>query len=160
MGFYVRIVTPERTLSEDEVRSVTLPTNRGAITVLSMHVAYVGALASGTVRINRSTGIEEELVISGGFVEVTKGGKSLTVLVETAERAVELNEQAIANAKERAKKAMQNAVRQDEESFAVAAAGLQRELARERVFTRFRARRGTSRPLEDQGSINHDDNAI
>lgn len=158
MALHLRIVTPERTLSEEEVRSVTLPTERGEIAVLSMHAAYVGVLTPGMVRVHRSPGVEEELSISGGFVEVTAGGKTLTVLVETAERAVELDAKAIAEAKERAKRAMQNVARHDEASFAAAAAGLQRELARERVLIRFRARRGTSIPLEDKGSISHNEN--
>jgi len=99
-------------------------------------------LQPGVVRIRRAAGKEpEELAISGGVANVHAGGKTLTILVETAERGMELDEQVIAAARARAEAVMQNITRQDDASFAAAAAALQRELARARVQSKYHSRR-------------------
>lgn len=158
MAFHFRVVTPERVLSEDDVESISLPGFDGEITVLTHHAAYVGLLQPGIVRIRRSAEQEEELAISGGFANVHEGGKTLTVLVETAERGIELDEQAIAAARARAESVMQNAARQDDASFAAAAAALQRELARARVHSKYHNRRKSGLPMVEKTEIRHDEN--
>lgn len=159
MSFHFRVVTPERVLSEEDVDAVALPAADGEITVLTHHAAYVGLLRPGVVRIQRiGQHEEEELAISGGFANVHEGGKTLTILVETAERGMELDEQAITTAKARAEAVMQNAVRQDDASFAAAAAALQRELARARVHARYHNRRKSGLPIVEQARIRHNEN--
>ncbi|MBP9762923.1 ATP synthase F1 subunit epsilon [Patescibacteria group bacterium] len=160
MSFHFRIVTPERVLSEEDVDSVSLPGVEGEITVLTHHVAYVGLLQPGIVQVRR-VGVREEdaLAISGGFANVDEGGNLLTILVETVERGMELDEATISKAKERAQQVMQNAARQDDASFAAAAAALQRELARARVLSKFHNRRTAGLPIVEQGSIRKDENA-
>lgn len=158
MSFHFRIVTPDRVLSEEDVDSVSLPAANGEITVLTHHTAYVGLLSPGVVQIRHvGASEEEELAISGGFANVDEGGKLLTILVETAEKASELDVQVIAAAQERAKQVMENAAKYDDASFAAAAAALQREMARARVVSRFRNRRA-SLPIVDKGSIRKDEN--
>ena len=159
MSFHFRIVTPERVLSEEDVASVTLPAADGDITVLTHHAAYVGLLKPGIVQIRHGAdpNDDEELAISGGFANVDETGKTLTILVETAERGHELDASVIEAAKTRAEQVMQNISRQDDASYAMAAAALQRELARSRVLSGFR-RRKSGLPIGEQGTIRKDEN--
>lgn len=159
MSFHFRVVTPDRVLSEEDVDSVSLPAAAGEVTVLVHHIPYVGLLQPGIVQIRRVGATEEELLaISGGFANVDVGGKLLTILVETAEKATELDDAVIEAARTRAKQVMENVARYDDASFAAAAAALQREMARARVVSRFRNHRMASLPIVDKGSIRKDEN--
>ena len=153
--FRLKLLTPERTLSEEDVLSVSLPTLTGEITILSGHVALASLLVAGVVRIKRSAG-EEELAVSGGFIQVSDKGQNVTVLADTAERGHELDLIALEAAKERARQVMREAIKQDDVSFAAAAAALERELARHRVASRHQAHK--QHPLADRARIKHKDN--
>ena len=135
-----------------------MPTVEGEITVLSMHAAYIGILAPGAVKIQHVSG-EEDLAISGGFVEVSNQGKTLTLSVQMVDRASELTAEAIAAATERARQVMKNTIGADDPAYAAAAAGLQHEFARDRVFARYKARRVNGLPMNEQGSVAHNENA-
>lgn len=136
-GLRLRLVTPERTLYEGEVRQVTLPTTGGEITVLPGHLPVVTVLGAGELRYRSAEG-DEHLAVAGGVVEVT--GSSVTVMAESAERAVELDEAEVERAHQRAAAALAEASREDTEEYARLAAQLERELARLRVARRYRRR--------------------
>lgn len=147
MTFHCRLLTPERTLFEQEVASLSLPTEAGDITILPEHVALTSVLASGIARLVDVSGHEQELAVSNGFIQVEEGG-SVTILANTAERGEELDLTTIEGAKKRAEEVMRQAIGRDDVSFAAASAGLKRELARERLAMRHRARR----PLAPESS--------
>lgn len=135
---HFKIVTPERVVFEEDVDAVTLPTADGEITVLPHHIPLVSLLKAGEVRIKK--GHEEiPLAVSNGVIEVD--GENIVVLADTAERGDELEEEKIEKAREAAQNLM-NAKRGDEEGFAEASAGLERELARLKVVRRHRRSRG------------------
>lgn len=157
MPFHLRVVTPERVLAEYEATSVSLPTPAGEITILQHHVPFTSLLAAGSLRIVHD-GKTEEVVVTGGFVEVAPGTRAMTVLADFAERSDELNIANIEEAKRRAEKVMRETARYDDVQFAAAAAALEKELARHRVAVRHRPSRGL--PVNDQGIISKDENAI
>ncbi len=133
-SIHFNIVTPERVVFEEDVDAVTLPTADGEITVLPHHIPLVSLLKAGEVLIKK--GNEKiPLAVSSGVIEVD--GKSIVVLADTAERADELEEEKIEKARAAAQTLM-NAKRGDEEGFAEATAGLERELARLKVVRRHR----------------------
>ncbi len=133
---HFKIVTPERVVFEEDVDAVTLPTVEGEITVLPHHIPLVSLLKAGEVLIKK--GNEKiPLAVSSGVIEVD--GKNIVVLADTAERADELEEEKIEKAREAAQ-ALMHAKRGDEEGFAEATAGLERELARLKVVRRRRPR--------------------
>lgn len=140
MSLHLKLITPDRSLLDEEVSSVSLPTADGEITVLPHHIPLATLLVPGIVRAKRD-GTDDEIAVSGGFVEVKKDG-TVMILADTAERGQELDLSVIEEAQQRAKAVMSNAARQDDESFAAAAAGLQREIARYRVATRHRRQGG------------------
>lgn len=133
----LEITTPDRTMFEGEVSSVSLPTAQGEITVLPHHIPLLSIVAPGAITI-REKGGEHVLAVSRGVVEVD--GSTIRVLVDTADRAEELEEQAILKAKADAEK-LQKEKRGDIEGFAEATAILERELARLQVVRRRHAPR-------------------
>lgn len=141
------IVTPERTVYEDLVDSVTAMTESGEITVLKGHVPLVTNLRAGEMRLKKD-GEEVLLAVSTGFLEV-RSGHEVVILADTAERAEELVLEQIEAAKERARQLLLEKKHADDVSFADAAAGLERELARHKVAMR-KYRKIPQRPSETE----------
>jgi F-type H+-transporting ATPase subunit epsilon len=124
---------------EGEVDSVSLPTPQGEITILPHHIPLISIVVPGAVTI-REKGHEQVLAVSRGVVEVD--GRTIRVMVDTADRAEELTEEAILKAKAEAEK-LQREKRGDREGFTEATAILERELARLKVVRRRRGGRGS-----------------
>ena len=135
------IATPERIVYKETVDSLTLPTKDGEITVLPHHIPLVSVLVPGVVTV-RHGNKEQYMAVSGGFIEVQPDNR-VVVLADTAERAEELTEAAIEKARADAEKVLHAKRTLDDESFAAAAAGLERELARLRVARKHRGHRGS-----------------
>lgn len=131
--FILYLVTPERKLYEQEVSSVTLPVKEGQITVLSNHTPYIGALQAGEITVRNNDEKEEYIAISGGFVEFNKN--RLVVLVETAEKSTEINEDRVKEAIKKAQE-MKKQKNIQETDYAVLASKLEKEFARLRVVRR------------------------
>lgn len=134
---HLALITPDRVVFEDEVDAVSLPTPQGEITVLPHHIPLLSILAPGSVLVRRK-GEESLFAVSRGVIEVD--GALVRVLADTADRAAELEEEAIRQAKEKAEKLLQEK-RADAEEFAEVSAILERELARLKVVRRHRAGR-------------------
>ncbi|MEN9558508.1 MAG: synthase epsilon chain [Candidatus Parcubacteria bacterium] len=136
----LKLVTPEKILFEEEVLSVSLPTTEGEITILPNHAPLVMMLKSGVATVTKTDKTIDDLAISGGFIQV--GSNEVTILADMAERGEHLTIDAIKEAKERAKRAMEETRDVDDVAFAHAAAALERELARERAALRRMSRHG------------------
>ena len=135
---HVELITPDRTVFDGEADSISLPTPMGEITVLPHHIPLISLVTAGSIMVRK--GREEQLfAVSRGVIEVD--GTSLRVLVDTADRAEELEEAAIEKAKAAAEKLLSER-RHDSEGFAEATAMLERELARLQVTRRHRSRKG------------------
>ena len=134
---HAHIITPEETVFEGDIESLTLPTMEGEITVMGGHVPLVAVLVPGTV-IARKGKDEWLFACSRGVIEVD--GKTVTVLADTADRAEKLEEAAVEAAKSAAEK-LASERRSDAEGFADASAVLERELARLQTTRRQKSRR-------------------
>lgn len=130
------LTTPEKVVFRQEIDQATLPTMDGEITILPGHIALVAQLVPGVATL-KENGIKEDVAVSGGFIQVDGKGK-VTVLADTAERGMNLNLEDIEKAKQRAEQVMKSTVRGDDETFAHAAAELERELARYRVALKYK----------------------
>lgn len=155
MSLHFELVTPERVVFRQDVDQVSLPTTEGDITVFPHHIPLLATLVPGVVRLKVGAQ-EEEVAVSGGFIEITPGN-TIRVLADTAERGTELDLKTIEAAKERAEQVMKEAVRSDDAAYAAAAAGLERELARYRVARKQTAHR---RPTIDAPSLSSDENSL
>lgn len=138
-----KIVTPERTVFEEEIYQATLPVESGEVTVLPEHIPYIGAIKAGEIVLRKVAGGEEiSLATSGGFVEFHNN--TMMILADTAERAEEIDLVRAEEARKRAEDLKKEKVHMGEEEYARTAALLEKELARVKVAHKHRSRRGVS----------------
>ena len=95
------IVTPEKTVFSGEVSFVYLPGAVGEMGILPGHAALLSVLVPGELRFGYKGDIEF-LAIAGGFVEVVDD--KVTVLTDKALSEIKMDEDAIQEALDRAKK--------------------------------------------------------
>jgi F-type H+-transporting ATPase subunit epsilon len=138
-----KIVTPERTVLEEEIYQITLPIEGGEVTILPKHIPYIGTVKSGEILIRKEmNGEETSLATSGGFVEFHDD--ALVVLADTAERAEEIDLARAEEARKKAEEIMKETVQADDENYARVAALIEKESARVRVAKKHHSRRSLS----------------
>lgn len=130
----LEVVTPKGAIVSEEVDIVTAPGFAGEFGVLANHAPFLSTIKVGTLHYKKD-GNEMELMISGGFCEVSNN--KITFLVESAERGHEIDVDRALQAKERAEKRLL----QTQEQLAKidrtrAEAALQRALARLKIAQR------------------------
>jgi len=145
--FLLQMITPEQIIYQQWVRKLIISTTEGEITVLPFHTSLVAAISPGEVKITEvqkgnSTEKERIMAVSEGVIEIRNNVVSL--LVQKAERTEELDRQKIEQAKAMAEKMIEKAHRAgaDEREFASLETALQREIARLRVYEKYRKRKG------------------
>lgn len=124
----LEVVTPERTVVDEEVEMVLCPGSEGEFGVLPHHVSLLSALKVGPIRY-RANGQEELIFVAGGFVDVS--GDKCSVLAETAEKADSIDEARAKAARERAEQRLANKTEAVDEARAQAA--LQRAIMRLKI---------------------------
>lgn len=139
MQLSIKITTPEGVVCEKQADSATVPTRTGEITILPNHIPLVSILAPGEI-IMRANGKEEYLSVSTGFLELQKN--AITILADTAEMADSLIEEEILKAKKHAEDLLKEKRASSDISYAQAAAALERETARLKVFRRRKGAHG------------------
>lgn len=104
----LKVITPERTLVDEEVAEVILPTKTGQIAILPNHMPLIAEIEPGDIVI-RSKNSENVTLVYGGFVYVKEKSQVL-ILADSAEHLHELNETEILEAKKRAEAAKEAAI--------------------------------------------------
>jgi F-type H+-transporting ATPase subunit epsilon len=130
----LEIVTPEAKAYSDDVDMVVIPGVEGELGVLPMHVPLMTQLLPGPLRILKD-GKQSELVIGGGFAEVTQTNVSILTDMAIEEQAID--EAAAEEAIKRAEAALKDKSLQGEDLAEVEAA-LARSLAQLRAKRRRR----------------------
>ena len=102
----LEIVTPEKRVLDAEVDSVTVPTASGEAGILPSHAPLISALKPGILTY-AGKGESGKLAVSGGFVEVNTD--TVSVLVDAAETADEIDVDAARVMRESAEKAIADA---------------------------------------------------
>lgn len=135
MATHLQIITPEKTVLDEDVEQVSIPTAQGQITVLPKHVGIVTIIEPGVLTYTKSG--KENLFAAGfGFAQVNKHG--IKILVDLAAPAEDLQEKAIEEAKKQAEEALKQKNTLSAEEYATAAANLQRSLAQLKIKRRHR----------------------
>src|SRR5210317_2224514 len=130
----LEVVTPKGAIVSDDVDIVTAPGFAGEFGVLANHAPFLSTIKVGTLRYKKD-GSEVELMISGGFCEVSNN--KITFLVESAEHGHEIDVDRALRAKERAEKRLLQALEKQEKFDRTRAeAALQRALARLKIAQR------------------------
>lgn len=98
--FKLDIVAPDRVLYRGRVRSFSAPGSIGAFQVLYNHAPLLSSLVPGEMKYTDEQGNIVYYATSGGFVEVRHN--RVLALVETAERADEIDVKRAEKSRERA----------------------------------------------------------
>jgi F-type H+-transporting ATPase subunit epsilon len=130
----LEIVTPEKVVVSQEVNSVVAPGSLGEFGVLEGHVPFLTGLEPGALRF--STGSKTEyLAVTDGFAEVSEN--KVSILVDAAERADEIDIERARKAMERARERLAKDRAEDKDiDFARASAALRRAIVRIRIAER------------------------
>lgn len=134
-----KIVTPERTVCNQEIDQATLPVSDGEVTILPNHRSYIASLKAGEI-ILKDEKEEIHMAVSGGFIEFDKN--NLVVLADTAERAEEIDLARAEEARKKAEDLKNEKISADSEDYARVAAAIEKEWARIRVAKKHHTRRG------------------
>lgn len=81
-GVKLEIVSPERLLLSETVKSVTVPGADGYFTVLGDHAPMMTTLKPGFVTVTNTSNVAHVYYVRGGFADVSPEG--LTLLAEEA----------------------------------------------------------------------------
>ncbi|RYH04900.1 MAG: F0F1 ATP synthase subunit epsilon [Alphaproteobacteria bacterium] len=81
-GVKLEIVSPERLLLSETVKSVTVPGSEGYFTVLGDHAPLMTTLRPGFVTVTDMSNVAHVYYVRGGFADVSPDG--LTLLAEEA----------------------------------------------------------------------------
>jgi F-type H+-transporting ATPase subunit epsilon len=84
MALRFELVTPARLVRSEDVHMVVVPGSEGEFGVLEGHAPFMSTIRDGAVKVYMTEGgAPQEIVVIGGFAEVTPRG--LTVLAERVE---------------------------------------------------------------------------
>ena len=123
-----QLVTPEKTVLNQELASLTCPTDMGYITILPNHVPLVASLTSGELHAKSENGEDSYIFVSGGFVQINPHSQVI-VLADLAEHHYEIDAQKAEEAKARAEKDLAERKMSSEE-YAKVSAALEKSLGR------------------------------
>ena len=126
------IVSPEKSVLEAEVSSVQIPGAEGMFGVLPRHAQLVSLTVSGLLSAVASDGETIEMLIHGGFAEVS--GDAVVILSRSAEKVADVD---VERAQQAAKRAQERLSSKDSAvDTSRAGAALRRALLRERLGKR------------------------
>ena len=132
---HLQIITPEKTVFDDEVEQVSLPTSTGQITILPHHIGLVTQIKPGELIFKKH---QKENHFAAGFGFAQVGSDNVKVLVDLAQPEEEIEEKKIEEAKKQAEEALKMKHTLSEEEYATAAANLAKALIQLKVKRRRR----------------------
>ena len=145
---HFQLVTPERTVLNEELDSLSCPTTLGQITILPGHIPLVATLIAGEL-VAKIGGKEHNIAVSGGFIEV-RTNNQIVALADAAEHHYEIDVQRTEEAIKRAQAAIKETKLSSEE-YAKVAASLEKSLSRLNIARKHSNRR---HPITGQGTLN------
>ncbi len=135
------LVTPKKPVLKTEVLKATIPTKEGELTILPDHIPLVAILKAGVVEIQGVDQRYDVLAVSGGFLEVLSG--KIVILADYAERADDLDEVEVEEARLKAEATKKEAV-ENQGVDPEAAWRLDWELSKGRALSKWRRLRPPS----------------
>lgn len=129
-NLYLEVVTPEKILVKRTVEMVVAPGAEGEFGVLEGHIPFLSALNPGELRY-MAEGKTERFAVMAGFAEVLDN--KVSVLVDAAEKAVEIDVERARRALERARERLEKQRGAPDVDFIRAEAALRRALIRLKV---------------------------
>ena len=102
----LEVVTPFRTVLNEDVDSVTLPGIEGELGILPEHVPLLTTLDAGIMSYVNSSGSTQAIAVHWGYAQVD--GNNVRVLAELAEKADEIDMSRAQEAEKKAKELLQS----------------------------------------------------
>ena len=127
---HLEVVTPEKVMVSQDVEIVVAPGSSGEFGILEGHVPFLSGIVPGELRYS-SGGQTERFVVTTGFAEVSEN--RVSVLVDAAERAAEIDVERAKKAMERARERLARERTLGDIDFLRAEASLKRAIVRIRV---------------------------
>lgn len=134
----LKVVTPDKVITDEIVDSISLPTTSGVITVLNKHVPLVSTIKAGEMII-RKGGSGVGYSVYKGLVNVRphiKGITEVVVLLERGEMVDELDAERAEEALKRAQSMLEEKV--DDEDFSLFEGLVEKELNRVKIAKKYR----------------------
>tara|TARA_B100001248_G_scaffold64201_1_gene44813 strand:+ start:227 stop:559 length:333 start_codon:yes stop_codon:yes gene_type:complete len=107
MSFNLQIISPEKSVFDDEIEMVIIPGTEGDIGILSNHMPLITSLRLGNIYIYRNKKIIKKFLVNGGILEVLEN--RCTLLTEDIS---DLESEVINNDDELSKKKAEIALKQ------------------------------------------------
>ena len=134
MTLHVDIVSAETEIFSGTATMIYAPAEMGEVGIAPRHAPLLTRLKPGEVRVQTDGGEEQSFFVSGGLLEVQP--HVVTVLADTAIRAVDIDEAQALEAKERAEKLL--ADKTADIDYAKAQAELAQSIAQLRAIQKLR----------------------
>ncbi|NBS11253.1 MAG: F0F1 ATP synthase subunit epsilon [Gammaproteobacteria bacterium] len=131
------VVSAEESLYEGTIQMAIAAGELGDLGITPGHAPLITALKPGPVRLILEDGEETLFFVTGGFLEVIPS--QVTILADTAERAESIDEAAVIQAKEEARRLLTE--QQADFDYSRASVELAEAVARLRVIEQLRRRR-------------------
>jgi F-type H+-transporting ATPase subunit epsilon len=145
MPLRLELVTAERVVLQEDADMIIAPAADGQVGILPHHAPFLTTLRPGELRV-RQGGTEQELVVTGGFMEVLND--KVTILADAAERIEEIDVARAEEARRNAADALAN--RQAGVDTAAAELAMRRAVVRLSIARRRRV--GGGRPEPGSGA--------
>jgi F-type H+-transporting ATPase subunit epsilon len=139
MTMHVDVVSAEEEIFSGPATMLFAPGEMGDLGILPRHAPLLTRIKPGEVRIQVPDSEEEQIIyVSGGILEVQPA--AVTILADTATRAVDIDEAAAIEAKERAENILKD--QKDNVDYAAASAELAEAMAQIQAVHRLRKKIG------------------
>lgn len=138
----LKVITPDKVITDEVVDSVSLPTTSGVITVLNKHIPLVSTIKAGEMVI-RKAGSGVGYSVYKGLVNVRPHSKGITevvVLLERGEMVEELDVERAEQALARAKAMLEE--KTDDDDFGLFEGLVEKELNRVKIARKYRRHSG------------------
>lgn len=134
----LKVITPDKIITDEVVDSISLPTTSGVITILNKHIPLVSTIKSGEM-IVRKAGSGIGYSVYKGLVNVRPHNKGITevvVLLERGEMVDELDHKRAEEALSRAEALRDEKI--DDEDFGLFESLVEKELNRVKIAKKYR----------------------
>ncbi len=105
MSLTLRVLAPDKSVFDDIVEEVILPSTTGLLGILPGHISMVTAIDIGVLKVRKSNGEWNSIALMGGFAEVESN--DVTVLVNSAELGKNIDKSLVEKELENAKNELQ-----------------------------------------------------
>lgn len=137
----LKVITPEKVVFEAQAREVMVPTVDGIVGILAEHLPYLAPLKPGELQIKFEAEDKADkftsLAVDFGVAEFCEN--VLTILVNSAARAEEIDLDLAEKARARAQELLKEELK-DSEGYTHALAMIEREAAKIKVASKYRRR--------------------